>query len=235
MRYIRKPKWVPDCLFSEDAVPPLSSYEATKRWHSYNSGLLSDILLGEQFYLCAYSEVCFDSRSIGFHLDHIKPKSRFPQLTFSHKNIVASALSSPDLEYFKGDIFGGHSKQNHFDRKFFLSPLRSFRDIDYLIYLSDGRVIPSPNKSKRYQRKADHTIKALNLNASCLVNWRKRWIEELDMVIDDHLDEEMSIFHLACIDLLPRSGRLGEFFSATRQRFGKIGRKVLTAHVKEFR
>lgn len=235
MRYIKKKKGTPNCLFDENLSPPLSSNEAYRRWHAYNKKLLSDLVLDEQFYLCAYSEVCFETRAIGYHLEHVKPKSKFPKLTFSYQNIVVSALSSSDLEVFKGDIFGGHYKQNHFDPRFFLSPLRSHRKRDILLYLSDGRVVPSPSYSKRYRKMAEHTIKSLNLNASCLVNWRKRWIEELDATIDEHFEKGMSIFHLACIDLLPRSGRLNEFFSASRQRFGKLGRQVLSTYASEFR
>ena len=211
MRYIKKRKAVPDCLFNENESPPLSSESAARRWGNYNSSLLSELLIGEQFYLCAYSEISLESRALGFHIEHVKPKSKFPELIFSHKNLVLSALSSSDLESFEDDLFG-----------------------DYFLYLSDGRVVPSPDKSRRYRCKAEHTIRTLNLNASCLVNWRKRWIEELDSEIDQHLDADMSLFHLACIDLLPKSGRLSEFFTATRQRFGLVAKRVLHDFAKEF-
>lgn len=234
MRYIKKRKAVPDCLFNENESPPLSSESAARRWGNYNSSLLSELLIGEQFYLCAYSEISLESRALGFHIEHVKPKSKFPELIFSHKNLVLSALSSSDLESFEDDLFGGHRKQNHFDRRLFLSPLRSRGRRDYFLYLSDGRVVPSPDKSRRYRCKAEHTIRTLNLNASCLVNWRKRWIEELDSEIDQHLDADMSLFHLACIDLLPKSGRLSEFFTATRQRFGLVAKRVLHDFAKEF-
>ncbi len=55
-----------------------------------------------------------------------------------------------------------------------MSPLRARSKRNYFLYLSDGRIIASPNKTKRYQKKAKHTIKLLNLNAAFLVNQRKR-------------------------------------------------------------
>lgn len=103
------------------------------------------------------------------------------------------------------------------------------------MYLSDGRVVPSPNKTERFQIKALHTINALNLNAHYLVNWRKRWIEELDLLIDEHIEDDDSLFHLACLYLLPTSGKLGEFFTATKQRFSSIGEDVLGVYGRELR
>lgn len=233
MRYLKKPNFTPDCLHSEDASPPKCSSEAARRWKAYDAKLLTSLLTDDQLSLCGYSEICFESRAVGFHLEHIKPKGKFPQLTFSYENIILCALSNSDLPIFRESVFGGHYKQSHFDRKFFLSPLKSCSKKGFFLYLSDGRVVPSPKKSKRYQKKAKHTINALNLNASCLVNWRKTWIEELDFIIDENLEKDMSIYHLACICLLPYAGRLSEFFSATKQRFGKIGDIVLAGDDEE--
>ena len=62
-------------------------------------------------------------------------------------------------------------------------------------------------------------IKLLNLDAPYLVTQRKNWLDELDQLIDEHLESDDALEDLAAIDLLPTSGKLNPFFSATRQRF----------------
>jgi uncharacterized protein (TIGR02646 family) len=229
LRFIKKRRGPsPDCLYDQNASPPVDSSEARRRWSRYDSTVLSDLLLNEQRFLCAYSEIDLHARQTGFHVEHVKPKSRFPWFCFEYSNLVLSALSSDNLGYFKDNIFAGHFKGNNFDKKQFLSPLRSRRSREYFLYLSNGKVVANPSMSKRYQIKAEHTINVLNLNAPCLINWRKRWIDELDTAIDEHLEDGMSVYYLACIDLLPKAGRLSEFFSASKQRFGSVAKAVLS-------
>jgi hypothetical protein len=52
-----------------------------------------------------------------------------------------------------------------------------------------------------------------------LVVERKRWIEELDELIDQHLENDMCLTNLAKIDLESTNGKLSNFFTATIQRF----------------
>ena len=73
-------------------------------------------------------------------------------------------------------------------------------------------------------------IKLLNLDAPYLVTQRKNWLDELDQLIDEHLESDDSLEDLAAIDLLPTSGKLNPFFSATRQRFTGIAERLLQEH-----
>lgn len=230
MRYIAKRKGPVHCLYNENLNPPTTEDESKRRWkrfvRSRNYSILVDMLREEQFYLCAYSEISPENHGLSTHVEHVKPKSVFPESTFDYINLVSSVLSSDDLKGLKIlyvsepiSCFGGHAKRSRYDKNYFMSPLRRRAKRKYLLYLSDGRVVPNPKKTRRYQKKADHTIKLLNLNHPMLVALRKEWIEELDALIDQHLDDDMCLTSLAEVDLLPINGRLSNFFSATCQRF----------------
>lgn len=236
MRYIAKRKRNVDCLYDEHQTPPATSWEAGRRWNRFRGKTrLTEVLNDEQYKLCAYTELRPDEEGVGTHIEHVKPKSRFPESTFDYRNLVLSALESDDLNdsNHRGDHFGGHAKGSHYDRKHFLSPLIAKSKRNYFLYQSNGKVVPSPLKSKRYQRKAEHTIRVLNLNAAYLVNRRKRWIEEIDELIEAHLEQNMSLPHLAAIDLVPINNTLSRFFTATRQRFGPIAENILKENAPE--
>ncbi len=231
MKYIAKRKRHLDCLYDEKIKPPIDAESARNRWQRFsrnnNYNLLVDTLHEEQYRLCAYTELRLEELGFGFHVEHVKPKSKYPLQTFDYRNLVLSALSSTDLENLKIQYnsepissFGGHSKRSHFNKKQFLSPLLARTKHNYLLYLNNGKIIPNPIKSRRYQKKAKYTIDLLNLNHSILVTRRKEWIEELDQLIDQHLDDDRCLTCLAGIDLEPTDGKLSNFFTATCQRFG---------------
>lgn len=230
MKYIAKRNRQVQCLHDANQSPPTSSQQAKDQWKDFRSKReLTNILLKEQLGLCAYTELRPDEVDIGTHLEHVKPKSKKYELTFDYKNLVVSALSSDDLgnPTHKGDLFAGHAKGNHYDIKQFMSPLSAKNKKSYFLYQSNGKVVPSPKKSKRYQKKAQHTINILKLNASYLVSQRRRWIEELDDLIDSYIDDGVPISDLAITYLIPRDQLLERFFSATRQRFGRVAETLL--------
>ncbi|MFL0805876.1 MAG: TIGR02646 family protein [Oceanobacter sp.] len=240
MKYIAKRKGQPDCIHDRHDHPPASAKEARRKWGQFvgkrESGLLFDLLLEEQYGLCAYSEIRPDEHELGFHVEHVKPKSKYPAQTFDHHNLVLSALSSQDLNALKteyGDnteesesepmgsyYFGGHAKKSTFNAELFLSPLQEYPHNDYYLYLSDGRVVAHPLGSESDQQRTQYTIDVLNLNHPMLVALRKEWIDEIDAFIDEHLENDMCLESLASIDLIPTNSRLSNFFTATSQRFG---------------
>jgi len=239
MKYIAKRKGQPDYLYDHHAHPPETASNAKTKWRRFVGGreyqLLFDALLKEQYGLCAYSEIRPDEHGLGFHVEHIKPKSQYPNQTFDHHNLVLSALSSQDLNALKikyddteesgskpmgSYCFGGHAKLSRFNKLEFLSPLRAKAKRNYFLYLNTGRVVPNPVKTRRYQKRAQYTIDLLNLNHSMLVALRKEWIEEIDALIDEHLENDMCLESLASIDLISANGKLSNFYTATCQRFG---------------
>jgi hypothetical protein len=106
--------------------PPQDKDQATSRWGRYEyKEPLRRSLLEEQFFLCCYSEIRADRLGLDYHIEHIQPKSSYPQRTFDYQNLAASALDSGgDLLVFKAqgeEIFGGHAKLDDYDHNLFIS------------------------------------------------------------------------------------------------------------------
>lgn len=209
--------------------PPATGRDAETRWKRFrrHKPALMEKLLCEQYRLCAYSEIQAEPEEFGYHIEHIKPKSRFPAETFLYGNLVASALADSDLKTLPaGEVFGGHAKLGEYDSAMFVSCL----DPDcprFFAYLSDGRVEPAFGLASADRDRALYTRDLLNLNSPFLVNRRRRWWDELDKLLQQHIDEDQSVYDLAAIDLLPTNGRLSPFFTMTRQFFGRIAEQVL--------
>ena len=102
--------------------PPTTTNQARSRWRSFgDKALVQAQLLNDQYGLCCYSELRADLEGLGYHIEHLRPKSQFPGQTFDYTNLAASALSSDDLKTIIQDAFGGHAKRSQFDRALFIS------------------------------------------------------------------------------------------------------------------
>lgn len=209
--------------------PPPTGQNADARWRRFrrHKPALMEQLLCEQYGLCAYSEMRADLEGLDYHIEHIKPKSRFPAETFLFGNLVASALADSDLKTLPAaEVFGGHAKLSTYDSTLLVSCL----DPDcsrFFAYLSDGRVEPAFGLDSADRNRALYTRDLLNLNSPFLVNRRRRWWEELDNLLQQHIDKDQSVYDLAAIDLLPTSGQLSPFFTLTRQLFNGVAEQVL--------
>jgi uncharacterized protein (TIGR02646 family) len=186
--------------------------------------------LTEQFSLCAYSELVLDKTDLGLHLDHVKPKSKFPNDTFSHSNLLLSAIDDIGArELAAHDVFGGHARKDRYHPVWFIHPLKP-DSRRFFHYASDGRIEPRSGLSTRDRRRAAYTIGLMNLNAPMLVNRRRRWIEEIEDQIDKLLGDLKALEYFAMVELCPTGGRLRPFHSAVRQRFGALGEAVIDKH-----
>ena len=234
MRFIRKRAFGGGHLEQAHANLPQTADEATSRWSCFgHKPAVTGFLQDEQYGLCAYTELRPDQAGLGTHIEHVQPKSRYPQRTFDFSNLVLCALADADLQgRAKADLFGGHAKLSEYNADFFVSCLQS-DCLRFFAYLSDGRVVAAANLSVNETQQAQYTIDLLNLNAPYLLVQRKNWLDELDKLIDEHLDNDNSLEDLAAIDLLPTSGKLSRFFSATRQRFGRLAEPLLQEHAPE--
>lgn len=212
--------------------PPANSDEAESRWGRLKEKeRLQQWLLNEQLQLCCYSEVRADLEGIGYHIEHIKPKSQYPESTFDYYNLAVSAIHSDNLAQLS-DVFGGHAKQSEYDDVLFVSCLEA-DCANYFKYLSDGRVVPSSGLNSHDKTKAEYTIDLLNLNRSFLVNRRRAWWNELDELVQEHLENDMDLYHLASVDLVPANNALSPFFSLTRQFFSHVAEDVLRKNAPE--
>ncbi len=239
MRFIKKPDGGGFYLAAAHAQPPNSQGEATSRWQSYaHKPALRNELLEEQFFLCCYSEIRADFLGLGYHIEHVQPKSSFPQRTFDYQNLAASALASDnDLAAFKTQgeqVFAGHAKGDQYDAHLFIS-CHQADCARFFAYLSDGRVVPAESLQQQADRdRAVYTIGILNLNSPYLIKERQRWWNELDQLFSQHQQDEWSIEHLAMCDLLPSGKKLSQFFSMTRQFFGEVAERVLRQDAAHF-
>ncbi len=194
------------------------------------STLLAE-LLTEQFHLCCYSEIRADRLGYGYHIEHIKPKSQYPQCTFDYENLAASAFASdPDLKTLKQqgkEYFGGHFKDNEYDANRFIS-CHQDDCARFFAYLSDGRVTPALTLNLQDQAKAQYTITTLNLNNPWLVTMRQKWWADLEADENHKIASKQSRPEVAATAwLLPSNNQLSEFFSLTRQFFGPVAEQVL--------
>lgn len=103
----------------------------------------------------------------------------------------------------------------------------------YFRYLSDGRVVPSSALDTHDISKAKYTIELLNLNSPFLNNRRRKWWDELDELVQEHLDNDMDLSQLASVDLVPTRNKLSPFFSLTRQFFANQAETVLREQAPE--
>jgi uncharacterized protein (TIGR02646 family) len=234
MRYITKQGTGGYQLENANANPPVTAEQATTRWKSFNGkDAVTGYLLSAQYHLCAYSEVRPDLLNLGTHIEHVEPKSANPARTFDCSNLVLSALTSESLSKLnRADVFGGHAKLSVYDATLFISCLQPDCS-KYFVYLSNGTVEPSKKLEQIDQVRAQYTIDLLNLNSPYLVNLRLNWLDELDKFIDQHIQDDWSLEHLAAIDLVPWAGKLSRFFTATRQRFGKVAEQILANQAPE--
>ena len=189
-----------------------------------------DLCLLEQFGLCAYSETLLDANDLGMHLDHVRPRSKFPADTFDHHNLLLSAIDDISFrKLIKRDVFGGHARSNHYSKSDFIHPIRP--DCQrFFHYASDGRIEPALTLSESNRRTAVYTIAILNLNAPLLINSRRRWLETLEEEIDQLLEMPAALENFAEAELCLTNNKLRPFHSAVRERFGALGERVIRQH-----
>lgn len=234
MRFIRKHGGGGHHLRTAHARAPQDAGQASSRWSSYaHKAQLCADLLDEQFFLCCYCELRSDLAGLGYHIEHVQPKSAFPQRTFDYDNLAASALASAsDLSAFKAqgeEVFAGHAKQSQYDAALFVS-CHQADCARFFAYLSDGRVVAAAQLSMPERERAQYTIRILHLNSPYLIKERRNWWNELDALFSQHQADAWSIEHLAMYDLVPQGTKLSQFFSMTRQFFGAVGEQVLRQH-----
>ncbi|MEK8015288.1 MAG: retron system putative HNH endonuclease [Candidatus Parabeggiatoa sp.] len=237
MRHINKPSQAqgPYCLIKK--FEQYVSNKPEKAWGNLGSECKQEItnnyLRPEQYHLCAYTEINLDE--LGCHIEHIKPKSRYPEYTFDYQNLVLSCFNSDELQYHEyTDRFGGHFKcgdiskgeRDKYEPDLFISPLQAECE-NYFSYEVNGIIEPNPNLSAEEKKRAIYTRDALNLNAPHLVRERRKVIEEMLPIIDDLLDNPEALRHFADADLCVTNGKLNSFHSARLQQFGELGQEIL--------
>ena len=228
MRRILKKKNGGPRLKALNETPPIDSKGARKRWNRFrDKSRLTLDLKSDQFGLCVYTELSPNQVGLDSHVEHVKPKSKNPALTFDYSNLAFCALSSEDLMTIPADqYFGGHFKEDRYDEKLFISSVSEDSSV-FFFYSSTGQVVPEFSLTAADKQRAVYTIELLNLNCPFLVSQRRKWIGDLQSFIDAVIDDPESLRELACQELLPTDGELTSFFTATKQVLGPVADEVL--------
>jgi uncharacterized protein (TIGR02646 family) len=247
MRYIKKlaNESIAELDLEKAKGPVTSSSKATLRWKRFSKkDAVRKSLIERQLGLCCYTELNLTDfaleQNMGSHIEHEKPKSSFPQLTFDFENLLLCALNDQDLKSFPGPLqFGGHFKRSNYEPQKFVSPHQK-NCRDFFIYSSDtGEISPNLAKSNSDQQKAQYSIDLLNLNAPFLKAERKQWLEEIESCLQPFIEDRDidSIWRIAETELLPykrefsplnnRFNQLRKFHSAVRNVFGALGDRVI--------
>jgi uncharacterized protein (TIGR02646 family) len=114
---------------------------------------IRDYLVTEQYGICAYCMRSIENESC--HIEHIKPKSKFPNVSLAYGNLVASCESDNSCGKYKG---------NEYDDAF-VAPTEEDCESQYS-YTMDGRIKPLTDGAR-------YTIELLNLNSYKLTAARK--------------------------------------------------------------
>lgn len=196
MRHIEKRDLCTD--FENYKIRRGSALQTWKHFKNKNIKLsLHQHLWQEQKGLCVYCQqvipqkVQIDSEGNihPSHIEHIKPKSEFPELTFEHSNLSISCegfdIQNPPNPIAKD--FCGHAKANEYNDLLFLLPVEMTDIESYFAYNIQGKI----ESSGKDDSKANYMIQLLHLNHTTLAYMRSEMYSLiLEQVITQNLDIE---------------------------------------------
>lgn len=136
------------------------------------------IINNEQNQYCPYCERTI-YKSGEAHIEHIKPRDKFPELFQEYNNIIVSC---------NGNQTCGMKKGNQYDDSF-INPVID-NPSEYLDYnLANGEIIPKDTEEETLNyKRAKYTIEVLNLNYSKLKEARKNLIDILEVYKENYDD-----------------------------------------------
>lgn len=172
---------------------------------------LSDTLLKEQYYLCAYTGLRLDNST--FHIEHLKPQEHCERgEDVEYRNLVACF---PEPNRPTKVLFGAHKKDNwpsSEEQTKFVSPLNPICESKFQ-FTKDGQVNGADNSAMT-------TIEKLGLNHSELIDLRKSSLIPLLK-----LKREEAARRLSKINT-PSDGKLEDFCFAKKQVLEKQIKKL---------
>ena len=187
MRYIQKLN-IPD-FFIEDthSLTDWKNYTEKKKLKKY-------ILRNEQNYLCCYCEskvtILGDNEKDGSHLEHIKPKKFYDDLTFYYNNLLVSCHGTcHNSGNNKTRYSCGHKKDDEYVENKFLNPTVVEDIRDYFKYETlpneKIKIVPTAKDST----KAQYMINLLHLNDNTLLFARYKALEDFEINAEDMLEK----------------------------------------------
>ncbi|MBN4005173.1 retron system putative HNH endonuclease [Nostoc sp. LPT] len=163
-------------LANEDWQPSWENFGKPQKTDVHNS------LLQEQGFIC-----CYCGRRINTddsHLEHLKPRTTYPQLALEYTNILASCQKDTVP---KEPLHCGKEKDKWHDENLFVSPL-NINCAEFFRYTDDGQILATNNLEK--QLPAEITIDKLGLNINKLKDLRAKALEPILEIINTITEED---------------------------------------------
>jgi len=146
----------------------------TTKWKSFNRNVKNDVyesVLYEQGYICCYCGIRISRKKC--HIEHYRPKSKYPDLTFTYSNLISSCQGEDEQRPTK-PVHCGHKKGGWFDEELMISPLDP-NCSSYFKYTGAGEILPTENSE--HQEAAETTIRMLALNINKLKKMRRKVVD----------------------------------------------------------
>lgn len=150
-------------LANEDWEPSWNNFSKPQKTDVHNS------LLQEQGFICCYCGRLISSTTS--HIEHLKPRKNYPQLTLDYTNILASCQREREP---KEPLHCGSKKDDWYDEHLMVSPL-DINCAEFFRYTEDGQILSTEYPEKK--PPADTTIDKLDLNIDKLKKMRMGAIE----------------------------------------------------------
>ncbi len=175
-------------------------------------------LWAEQKGLCVYCQqqipqkVQIDSQGNihPSHIEHIRPKSAFSQLTFAHQNLSISC-EGYDIQHVPTPLskaFCGHPKDNEYEETLFLHPVEMADIESYFSYDIQGKI----ESNGKNDNKAKYMIQILYLNNTILEDMRS---EQYSLIIEEVMNNNLDIVEYLAVN----NTQFPPFYSMLKQLF----------------
>lgn len=170
----------------------------------------------EQCLICCYCEREIDPTSSECHIEHVKPRSKYPQHIFDYDNLACACNGRHGV-----DRHCGHSKAGRYDDALFVAPHK--QEVEQLFaYDSEGGITAA---STATEQQAEHMVKELGLRCTRLTGMRRGHGKGLVETIPAFLDgseegfEMLRDFARSYLEVAA-DGKLHPFYSLSNQVLG---------------
>jgi len=195
---------------------PQTRDEARSAWEKFQGkDELASHLKYLQKGLCAYCELRLDS-DLGYHIEHIEPKSKYPQQTFDYSNLILSCIASEQLTKNDPTLSCGHYKRGHFDATLFISPTMN-NATHYFSCNLFGEIEPALDLNANDTKRAQYTIELLNLNSLRLIRQREHLIDEGYKIIGELQSDQEALYNFLELEFAIINGFYYYSFINTRK------------------
>ncbi len=119
------------------------------------------------------------------HIEHIRPRSLYSDLTFDYCNLSISCegfdCKIPQTNEQPKKEFCEHRKANEYDEEYFLNPIEVQDIEDYFIYDElELEMLPKDKKGTEKFEKAEYMIELLDLNNEKLMRIRQKVVHDIE-------------------------------------------------------